>query len=132
MDELFRLKPGLTHDPHVDQWFDDRPDELGRLARFWFQAMRDVGDDVLEQVHDGYPTASVADVPFAYVNVFTAHLNVGFFTGAFLDDPQGLLLGTGKRMRHVKVSPVKRVNHDALIALIACAYVDIKRQIATT
>ena len=39
---------------------------------------------------------------FAYVNVFRDHVNVGFFHGAFLSDPAGLLEGTGKRMRHVK------------------------------
>ena len=34
-----------------------------------------------------------------------AYVNVGFFHGAALDDPAGLLEGTGKRMRHVKAAP---------------------------
>jgi hypothetical protein len=37
--------------------------------------------------------------------VFTAHVNVGFFRGAELSDPNGLLQGTGKFMRHVKLRP---------------------------
>ena len=39
----------------------------------------------------------------AYVNALTAHVNVGFFRGAELADPAGLLEGSGKSMRHVKL-----------------------------
>ena len=35
MDELFRVSPGKVRDPEVDAWFDQRPDELGYLARDW-------------------------------------------------------------------------------------------------
>jgi hypothetical protein len=73
--------------------------------------------------------ACVADAPFGYVNVFTAHVNVGFFRGADLDDPSGLLEGGGKRMRHVKLKPGAHVAPAALSALIDAAYVDIKRQL---
>jgi len=37
-------------------------------------------------LHDGAPTACVADAAFAYVNAFKAHVNVGFFRGAELAD----------------------------------------------
>jgi hypothetical protein len=125
-DTLFLLSDGKAHDPEIDEWFDARPDELGNIARSWFAEMRAEGDDVLELIHDGYPVACVEDAPFAYVNVFAAHVNVGFFTGAFLPDPAGLLQGTGKRMRHVKVSPVVAYDRDALKKLIDAAYIDIK------
>jgi hypothetical protein len=45
--------------------------------------------------------ARLADAPFGYVNVFTSHVNVGFFHAATLPDPDGLLQGTGKFMRHL-------------------------------
>ena len=67
--------------------------------------MRRRGADVHELMHDGCPTACVGDAAFGYVNAFREHVNVGFFTGAFLSDPDGLLEGTGKRMRHVKLRP---------------------------
>lgn len=88
--------------------------------------MRACGDDVRELMHDGYPTACVEDAAFAYVGVFKAHVNVGFFHGAELDDPSGLLEGTGKRMRHVKCRPGAEINVAALQALIDAAYADIK------
>jgi hypothetical protein len=90
--------------------------------------MRDCGDDVRELLHDGHPTACVLDAAFAYVNVFTAHVNVGFFRGAEIDDPAGLLEGTGKFMRHVKLSPERAVDAAALAALIETAYSDMKRR----
>jgi hypothetical protein len=54
-------------------------------------------------LHDGHPTACVAEAAFAYVDTFKAHVNVGFFCGAELADPKGMLEGSGKLMRHVKI-----------------------------
>jgi hypothetical protein len=56
--------------------------------------MRECGDDVRELMHDGCPVACVGDAPFGYVNVFSAHVNVGFFLGAELEDPEDLLVGS--------------------------------------
>jgi hypothetical protein len=67
----------------------------------------------------------VTDAPFAYVNVFRDHTNVGFFYGSELEDPAGLLEGSGKRMRHVKVRPDAWLDASALDALIDAAYADI-------
>jgi hypothetical protein len=87
---------------------------------------------VRELLHDGHPTACVADAAFAYVNAFKAHVNVGFFRGAELADPRGLLEGTGKYMRHVKLRPGGGVDAAALVELIECAYRDIKRRLQAT
>ena len=88
--------------------------------------MRGCGADVCEILHDGHPTACVGDAPFGYVNAFSSHVNVGFFYGAALDDPAGLLEGAGKRMRHVKLRWAQQVNAVALSELIAAAYRDIR------
>lgn len=95
------------------------------MVRPWFDLMRDCGVDVRELLHDGCPTACVGDAAFGYVNAFRAHANVGFFNGAFLADPSGLLEGSGKRMRHVKLRWGAPVNEEALGALIADSYRDM-------
>jgi hypothetical protein len=100
--------------------------ELGAIARHWFDVMRDCGDDVRELLHDGHPTACVGDAAFAYVNAFRAHVNVGFFRGAEIADPDGLLEGTGRFMRHVKLGPGRDVDAAALAKLIETAYLDMK------
>ena len=119
----------------IDVWLSEQLPELGAIAREWFTQMRSCGDDVRELMHDGYPVACVDDAPFCYVNVFKAHANVGFFYGAELNDPQGLLEGSGKRMRHVKVKPGaqldsaamcrldrRRVRGRQIAALVGCAF----------
>jgi hypothetical protein len=107
----------------------DHPRELGEIAQRWFEVMRDCGDDVRELLHDGHPTACVEDAAFAYVNAFTAQVNVGFFRGAEIADPDGLLEGTGKFMRHVKLMPECNVNVSVLTKLIKSAYTDMKRRL---
>jgi len=103
--------------------------DLGAIARRWFDVMRRCGDDVSELLHDGHPTACIGDAAFGYVNAFTAHVNVGFFRGAEFADPDGLLEGAGRFMRHVKLRPDRDVDAAALARLIDTAYADMKRRL---
>ena len=121
-----RFPTAVPRDPGVDAWFAAPHDELRRMARPWFERLRGCGPDVRELIHDGCPTACVGDAAFGYVNAFRAHVNVGFFHGASLDDPAGLLEGAGKRMRHVKLRWGQPVDAEALRDLIALAYRDIR------
>ena len=63
------------------------------------------------------------------MNAFTAHVNVGFFRGAEIADPEGLLEGTGRFMRHVKLRPGTDVDAAALMRLIGTAYTDMQRRL---
>lgn len=126
MDKLFLLPDAVRRDPDVDAWFSTPNHELRRSAQPWFERMRGCGTDVRELLHDGRPTACVGDAAFGYVDAFGVHVNVGFFYGAALDDPAGLLEGTGKRMRHVKLKWGQRMDADALGELITAAYRDIR------
>src|SRR5271154_6082672 len=127
--ELLRFDGTVEHDPAIDAWMREHEGALGGIAREWFEVMRRCGDEVRELLHDGCPTACLGDAPFGYVNVFTAHLNVGFFHGAALADPARLLQGRGKFMRHVKLKPGAAVDGQALGRLIAAAYADIKTRV---
>jgi hypothetical protein len=127
--EIFRLSEGAKRDPAVESWLNDEPVELRSLAKEWFAHMRRCGNDVRELMHDGCPVACVEDAPFGYVNTFKSHVNVGFFYGALLDDPAGLLEGSGKRMRHVKIKPGAALDTRGLRNLIDAAYADIKTRL---
>ena len=126
---MLRFSGTAQRDPKIDDWLKERPHELGSIAGKWFARMRECGDDVRELIHDGCPVVCIQDAPFAYVNVFRAHVNVGFFNGAALQDPTGLLEGTGKRMRHVKLKPDRALEPEALRVLIDAAYVDVKTRL---
>ena len=125
-----RFPASVQRDPAIERWMREHSNELGAIARRWFEVMRACGDDVRELLHDGHPTACVGDAAFAYVNAFTAHVNVGFFLGAEIADPDGLMEGTGKFMRHVKLGPGRDVAARALHKLIETAYADMKRRAA--
>jgi hypothetical protein len=127
--DLLRFDGAVERDPAIDAWMKVHTGELGVIAQQWFQVMRKCGDEVRELLHDGCPVACLGDAPFGYVNVFTAHVNVGFYHGAALPDPAGLLQGTGKFMRHAKLTPGTRANAAALISLINTAYSDIKARL---
>lgn len=130
MTTIFRLAGANKRDPTIEEWLS-KTDALTVMARIWFKKMRACGEDVLELMHDGCPVVCVEDAPFAYVNVFKSHTNVGFFHGAHLDDPAGLLEGSGKNMRHVKLKPGHEPDPIALGNLIHAAYLDIKLRLRT-
>ena len=127
--EFLRFDGAVERDPAIDAWIKDHAGELGFIAHHWFEAMRECGDEVRELLHDGCPVACLGDAPFGYVNVFTAHVNVGFFHGAALPDPARLLQGSGKLMRHVKLRPGTATDAASLRKLIHTAYADIKSRV---
>ncbi|HEX4067884.1 MAG TPA: DUF1801 domain-containing protein [Acidobacteriaceae bacterium] len=127
--DLLRFNGAVERHPAIDAWMEEHAGPLGDLAQQWFEVMRKCGDEVRELLHDGCPVACLGDAPFGYVNVFTAHVNVGFFHGAALPDPARLLQGAGRFMRHVKLRPGVFTDTAALSRLIEAAYRDIQSRV---
>lgn len=129
MDDVLRFTGAVRRDPGIEAWFSAL-DAHRLLTREWYERLRNCGLDVRELLHDGCPVACLGDAPFGYVNAFKAHASVGFYYGATLADPAGLLEGAGKRMRHVKLFPGRELNAAALSALIVAAYRDIRERVS--
>ena len=129
MSQLLRFTGSVRRDRAVDRWMTEHSGELGAIAKRWFDVMRRCGSDVRELLHDGAPTVCVDGAGFAYVNAYKAHVNVGFFRGAEIADPEGLLEGDGRFMRHVKLRPGEQIDPKALRTLIHTAYADIRRRL---
>ena len=127
--ELLRFNGAVERDLAIDEWMKEHSGELGSIAHYWFEMIRNCGDEVRELMHDGCPVACLGDAPFAYVNVFSSHVNVGFFHGVALPDPARLLQGAGKCMRHVKLRPGTAIDAASLARLIETAYSDIKARV---
>ena len=130
MSQLMRFPTAVRRDPSIDVWMNGHCGELGAIAQRWFAVMRACGENVRELLHDGHPTACVDDAAFGYVNVFKDHVNVGFFRGAEIADRNGMLEGTGRLMRHVKVRPEQDLDALALRELIETAYADMTRRVS--
>lgn len=97
--------------------------------------VQEIARSLRELIQDTYP--GVVEVPwpkqrivgygvgpkkmsehFCYIAAQREYVNLGFYYGAELDDPQGLLEGTGKKLRHVKVRGVEEVDRSALGDLV--------------
>jgi hypothetical protein len=77
---------------------------------------------------------SVSDSPFDRICYIAPqkknYVNFGFFFGAGLDDPRKLLIGEGKRLRHVKVWNMEEAKNPALAKLIAETWKEAPASIA--
>lgn len=131
MEKLLRFTSKDFQSITFEKWLTSKPKDLQSVATHWYQQMQTCGPDVMVIFHDNYPTACVENIPFAYVNVYTKHINVGFFYGAFFYDEHQLLQGTGKRMRHIKIHPNEQSNNQAINAFLKTAYLDIKKRITS-
>ena len=129
MTQLMRFPSAVRRASEVEAWFGGGDGGLRLFVQPWFERMRECGADVRELIHDGWPTACVDDAAFAYVAAFKAHASIGFYQGASLPDPAGLLEGSGRRMRHVKMRWGEPVDETPLAQLIAAAYRDMRARV---
>jgi hypothetical protein len=68
-----------------------------------------------------YGTTGGMKDQFCAINPLATRINLVFQRGVDLPDPLGLLEGTGKAMRHVKISSPQDLNRRAVKALIEAA-----------
>ena len=73
-----------------------------------------------ESIKWGYPTYS-GESNICSLNPAKGYVRLQFFRGAHLHDPHGLLEGTGKGMRHIKVRRRADVKKGRMTALLKAA-----------
>ncbi|HEX6479305.1 MAG TPA: DUF1801 domain-containing protein [Ktedonobacteraceae bacterium] len=116
-----------TPSEEVRVWLEHLPSEKKPTVETLRRLIGSVAPEAHEIIyHDalGYgPTDSGFD-RIVYVTVFEKHLNLGFFFGGFLPDTERLLVGSGKRMRHLKIRSVQEAENPAITRLLARAWVD--------
>jgi hypothetical protein len=107
--------------------FADAAPGVAETARTVRSLVRTRHPDVVEIARPGERAVSFGfgerkmTEAYAYVMPQRAHLNLGFFRGTSLPDPAGLLEGTGKALRHVKMRAPEDAGRDAVGALIDAA-----------
>jgi len=127
--ELLRFNGAVERDPAIDAWMKEHADELGAIARQWFEVMRNCGDEVRELLHDGYPVACVGDAPFGYVNVFTSHVTWGSLTARRCRTGPACCKAQASSCAMLKLRSGTPTNTAALSRLIDAAYSDIKARV---
>lgn len=106
---------------------EQAPPEVQLLARQTKQLITEIMPDVVEvawprQKIIGYGVGpKKMSEQFCYIAVLARRINLGFYYGADLDDPAQLLEGTGKMLRHVKITTVEQLDDPALRQLLEAA-----------
>ncbi len=101
--------------------------EVAALARRTKQLIQEIMPDVVEvpwprQRNIGYGVGpKKMSEHFCYIGVLKGRINLGFLYGADLADPERLLEGTGKALRHIKISQLSQVDSPAVRALVQAA-----------
>ena len=117
---------------------DSARDGFGEVIRGATPEVRVLAERVRELIRDVLPT--VVEVPwprqgvigygvgprkmsehFCYISAHRRHVTLGFYYGAELPDPDGLLEGSGKLLRHLKIRGLGDVDNPAVRALIEAA-----------
>ena len=101
--------------------------DLAAIARRLRAMIRAVDAGTVETVRLGDHAATYGVGPkkmtdgYAYIMPMRGYVNLGFYQGAALADPNGLLEGTGKGLRHVKIRTLKEADRPPIRALVASA-----------
>ena len=100
--------------PTVDEFIQEKvPPRLHEVVAMVRQLMRECAPDATEKVSYGMPMW-VAKWPLAWITPNKSYITLGFRAGVYFDDPYGLLKGTGKHARNVKLKTVADANTEAL------------------
>ena len=116
----------------VQAWLETFPVEKKPTINNLRRLISSVAPEAHESIYHGALGYGPTDAGFdriLYITVFETHINLGFFYGGFLPDPERLLIGSGKRMRHIKIRSLQESENPALTSLLAQAWDDGLRRV---
>ena len=120
------MKTVETHGS-FDDALADSSDQVQEIARRLRDLIVEVYPDVVEvpwprQRIVGYGVGpKKMSEHFCYIGAHREHANLGFYYGAELPDPEGLMAGTGKKLRHIKVRDAEGIGQSSLRRYIQLA-----------
>lgn len=101
----------------MEAYFDDLKPPIENITRWLRRLVKETAPDLREGLKWLNPTY-MGKKNVIYIGALERYVQFGFYRGAFLKDPKGLLEGTGKGLRHVKVYMMDRGKETPLRALI--------------
>ena len=128
LGELRAARPGddpgaAALEADVDRLLSEHSPELQAIERALRTTIRARFPDTVEQVDFGNKliafgrSMKIRGLLFAII-AHKAHINLQLADGAALPDTHGLIEGTGKRIRHVKIRSVEAASSPAVVAII--------------
>jgi hypothetical protein len=111
---------GKTTGKTVDGYINGLEDWQAEVVSMLRQLILDAAPDAAESIKWSQPVYE-DNGPFCYIKAFKNHVNFGFWRGAELPDPEGILEGSGAKMRHVKISGTDDIRKKAFQDLVRSA-----------
>jgi hypothetical protein len=118
--------------PTVEQFLATYSPDVQELAQKARALIQEIVPDAHERYYEKYSSLSYGSGTkmtegFVYIAPMKNRINLGFYRGAVLPDSDGLLEGTGKLLRHVKVFSVAELEKPAIRQLIIDAKAEFER-----
>jgi len=98
----------------------DYPDKHSEIENKLRRIILSVSDDIVETVKWGWPTF-VCNGNLCNIVQYKNHVNLHFFNGTRIDDPEKKLVGTGKSMRHLLFKTLDDINESCIKKLVKSA-----------
>ena len=102
----------------ADDWFNRAEPAQRRTLVALRGLIRSVAPNAVEEIKWNRPCYSNEKDMFCYLNSTKSYATLGFQNGASFKDPERILEGTGKNMRHIKFKQGRTPNHPAVLALL--------------
>jgi hypothetical protein len=109
----------------MDQIIKRLPPEMGSLTRAVLAKLRKLLPGAVEMVYDksnslviGFCPTEKASAVINSIAVYRKWINLYFFEGDTLPDPEGLLQGTGTMVRSIRITDARELDRPAVRALI--------------
>ncbi len=127
-----RFEEEVMKDP-VENFLASYPSDIKEIARELRTIIRSIMPEAHEAIyHDvvNYSLSASMNERLVYLAMLKNYVRLGFMFGGYLPDPDKMLVGEGKRLRHIKVSTLKEAQQPALKRLIQAAWTDGRAHIA--
>ena len=125
---MAKLAPPTLTNAQLTAIIDQRPPEMARLTKAVLAKVRERLPGTVEMVYDkknalviGFCSAPKAANVINSIAVYSKWINLYFFEGDTLPDPEGLLQGSGSMVRSLRVTDAAALDRPAVRALMAAA-----------
>ena len=103
----------MKSDPEVEKYIAQYPDEFVNIMLRLRGLIYEVVPEATEAIKWNMPHFSLGR-PVCYIAGFKRPVTLAFHDGRMLNDPDGILLGTGKKMKYLKFGNLNDIDEELL------------------
>ncbi len=98
----------------IDDYIKDQEKDKGTIVNELVSIVNKAAPKQDSGIKWAQPVFWNSDGPFCFIKAYKNHVNIGFWRGAQLKDPNGLLEGSGAKMRHIKIISMQDIDESAI------------------